>query len=74
MSLLVYAHRQKGRKEAIMVTEIKHATSTDFYLMDELLTEEERIQFGKPLASFQIIQNKLANMLANVTTMQLLCL
>jgi glutaryl-CoA dehydrogenase len=34
----------------------------------------QRIQFGKPLASFQIIQSKLAGMLANVTTMQLLCL
>src|SRR6184192_2283657 len=34
----------------------------------------QRIQFGLPLISFQIIQNKLANMLANVTTMQLLCL
>ena len=33
-----------------------------------------RVQFGKPLASFQIIQQKLASMLANVTTMQLLCL
>ncbi len=33
----------------------------------------ERVQFGKPLTSFQIIQNKLATMLANVTTMQLLC-
>ncbi len=35
---------------------------------------QERTQFGKPLASFQIIQQKLATMLANVTTMQLLCL
>ncbi len=35
---------------------------------------KERMQFGKPLASFQIIQNKLSTMLANVTTMQLLCL
>ena len=34
----------------------------------------KRIQFGTPLISFQIIQNKLATMLANVTTMQLLCL
>jgi glutaryl-CoA dehydrogenase len=34
----------------------------------------ERIQFGQPLNSFQIIQNKLATMLANVTSMQLLCL
>jgi glutaryl-CoA dehydrogenase len=32
----------------------------------------ERIQFGRPLASFQIIQSKLASMLANVTAMQLL--
>jgi glutaryl-CoA dehydrogenase len=39
-----------------------------------LVYTKERIQFGKPLASFQIIQNKLAAMLANVTTMQLLCL
>ncbi len=35
---------------------------------------KERIQFGKPLVSFQIIQNKLASMVASVTTMQLLCL
>jgi glutaryl-CoA dehydrogenase len=35
---------------------------------------KERVQFGQPLASFQIIQNKLATMLANVTSMQLLCL
>jgi glutaryl-CoA dehydrogenase len=35
---------------------------------------QQRIQFGQPLASFQLIQHKLASMLANVTTMQLLCL
>ncbi len=34
---------------------------------------KERVQFGKPIASFQIIQNKLANMLAEITTMQLMC-
>lgn len=34
----------------------------------------ERKQFGKALINFQIIQNKLATMLANVTSMQLLCL
>jgi glutaryl-CoA dehydrogenase len=39
-----------------------------------LAYSKERIQFGKPLASFQIIQSKLASMLANVTSMQLLCL
>jgi glutaryl-CoA dehydrogenase len=34
---------------------------------------KERVQFGKPIASFQLIQNKLANMLAEITTMQLMC-
>jgi glutaryl-CoA dehydrogenase len=34
----------------------------------------ERVQFGRPLVGFQIIQNKLASMLANVTSMQLLSL
>jgi len=32
---------------------------------------KERVQFGEPIASFQIIQNKLANMLAEITNMQL---
>ncbi len=35
---------------------------------------KERQQFGKPLVSFQLIQNKLARMLAEITSMQLLCL
>src|ERR671913_1911513 len=34
----------------------------------------EREQFGTPLASFQLVQYRLAKMLAEVTTMQLLCL
>ena len=34
----------------------------------------QRVQFGKTLSNFQIIQSKLASMLANVTAMQLLCL
>jgi glutaryl-CoA dehydrogenase len=34
---------------------------------------KERVQFGKPIASFQLIQNKLANMLADITAMQTLC-
>jgi glutaryl-CoA dehydrogenase len=33
----------------------------------------EREQFGSPLAGFQLVQAKLAHMLADVTTMQLLC-
>jgi glutaryl-CoA dehydrogenase len=35
---------------------------------------KERVQFGKPIANFQLIQSKLANMLAEITSMQLLCL
>lgn len=34
---------------------------------------KERVQFGKPIASFQLIQGKLASMLAEITAMQLLC-
>ncbi len=34
---------------------------------------QQRTQFGKKLAAFQLIQNKLAKMLAEITSMQLLC-
>lgn len=34
---------------------------------------KQRTQFGKPLASFQIIQERLTKMLAEVTSMQLVC-
>lgn len=34
----------------------------------------DRVQFGQPLASFQLVQYKLANMLAEISAMQLLCL
>ncbi len=33
----------------------------------------ERIQFGKPIASFQLVQKKLAEMLTGITQAQLLC-
>jgi glutaryl-CoA dehydrogenase len=33
----------------------------------------ERLQFGRPLAGFQLIQDKLVSMLAEVTAMQLYC-
>ena len=35
---------------------------------------KEREQFGKPIASFQLVQYKLANMLAEITSMQMLVL
>ncbi len=35
---------------------------------------KERVQFGKPLVSFQLIQNRLAHMLAEITSMQLMTL
>jgi glutaryl-CoA dehydrogenase len=34
---------------------------------------QERIQFGKPIASFQLIQKKLAEMLTEITKAQLIC-
>lgn len=34
---------------------------------------KERVQFGRPLAGFQLIQHRLAKMLAEITSMQLLC-
>lgn len=33
----------------------------------------ERVQFGNPISHYQLIQNKLANMLADLTAMQLIC-
>ena len=35
---------------------------------------KQRDQFGKPIASFQLVQDKLAAMLAEITAMQLMCL
>ncbi|RKQ92180.1 glutaryl-CoA dehydrogenase [Solirubrobacter pauli] len=34
----------------------------------------QREQFGKPIASYQLVQDKLSRMLAEITAMQLLCL
>ncbi|MDQ4063081.1 MAG: acyl-CoA dehydrogenase family protein, partial [Actinomycetota bacterium] len=38
-----------------------------------LTYSKQREQFGRPIAGFQLIQNKLANMLAEITLMQLMC-
>jgi glutaryl-CoA dehydrogenase len=35
---------------------------------------KQRVQFGRPLCSFQIVQDRLVKMLAEVTAMQLYCL
>jgi glutaryl-CoA dehydrogenase len=35
---------------------------------------KRRQQFGRPIASFQLVQDKLSNMLADITGMQLICL
>ncbi len=35
---------------------------------------QKRMQFGRPIASFQLVQDKLAKMLADITTMYLLCI
>jgi glutaryl-CoA dehydrogenase len=35
---------------------------------------KERRQFGRPIAGFQLVQDKLAKMLADITTMYLLCI
>ena len=40
---------------------------------DALAYVKQRRQFGRPLAGFQLVQARLARMLAEVTTMQLMC-
>ena len=37
-------------------------------------TRKRREQFGKPIAAYQLVQDKLSRMLAEITAMQLLCL
>jgi glutaryl-CoA dehydrogenase len=39
-----------------------------------LTSSQQRVQFGKPLCSFQIVQDRLVKMLAEVTSMQLYCM
>lgn len=34
---------------------------------------KDRVQFGRPIAGFQLVQNKLANMLAQLTAIKLTC-
>jgi len=50
---------------------IGHATAAYEYA---LAYTKERKQFGKPLVSFQLVQDKLVRMLGEIVNMQLLCL
>jgi glutaryl-CoA dehydrogenase len=38
-----------------------------------LAYSKQRVQFGRPLCSFQIVQERLTRMLAEITSMQLIC-
>lgn len=49
---------------------IGHAVAAYEYA---LAYAQERVQFGKPLVAFQLVQQKLAWMLAEITSMQFLC-
>ena len=33
----------------------------------------KRVQFGNPIAGYQLVQSRLANMLSELTAMQLMC-
>jgi glutaryl-CoA dehydrogenase len=60
-----------GTRNAVAWGALGHATAAY-----EIAAQycQERTQFGKPLVSFQIVQDKLVKMLAEVCSMQLYCL
>ena len=60
-----------GTRSACAWAALGHAVAA----YDTALTyAKRRHQFGRPLCSFQIVQERLVNMLADVTAMQLYCL
>jgi glutaryl-CoA dehydrogenase len=60
-----------GTRNTVAWASLGHAVAA----YDIALTyAQQRTQFGKPLAAFQMIQQKLVGMLAEVTAMQLYCL
>ena len=60
-----------GTRNAVAWGSLGHATAA--YEIALRYTGERR-QFGRPLASFQVVQERLVHMLAEVTAMQLYCL
>ena len=60
-----------GTRNAVAWAALGHAVAA----YDTALTyTKQRTQFGRPLCSFQIVQDKLVKMLAEVCSMQLYCL
>ena len=60
-----------GTRSGVAWAALGHATAAYDIAMQYCL---ERKQFGKPLVSFQIVQDRLVKMLAEVCSMQLYCL
>ena len=60
-----------GTRNAVAWAALVHATAAYEIAIDYCT---ERTQFGKPLVSFQIVQDRLVKMLAEVCSMQLYCL
>ena len=60
-----------GTRNAVAWAALGHATAA-YEIAAQYCAE--RSQFGKPLVSFQIVQDKLVKMLAEVCSMQLYCL
>ena len=60
-----------GTRNAVAWGALGHATAA-YEIASQYCAE--RSQFGKPLVSFQIVQDKLVKMLAEVCSMQLYCL
>jgi glutaryl-CoA dehydrogenase len=60
-----------GTRSSVAWAALGHATAAYEIAADYAA---RRVQFGKPLVSFQIVQDKLVKMLAEVCSMQLYCL
>jgi glutaryl-CoA dehydrogenase len=60
-----------GTRNSVAWAALGHATAAYEIAADYA---GRRVQFGKPLVSFQIVQDKLVKMLAEVCSMQLYCL